>query len=58
VPTLPLNEIWGHALESDLEECCGLLSDDDGRRFRRVRRYRTEMTALSENLVATARYLG
>ncbi|HTF33899.1 MAG TPA: Mov34/MPN/PAD-1 family protein [Myxococcota bacterium] len=48
IPAFLLNEIWAHALESDPEECCGLVSGDDVRRFRRVHRCRNEMTALHE----------
>ena len=48
IPASLLNEIWAHALESDPEECCGLVSGDDVRRFHRVHRCRNEMTALHE----------
>lgn len=40
-----LNDICQHALESQPEECCGLVSGDGRERFRRVYRCRNDVTA-------------
>jgi len=39
-----LNDICQHALESQPEECCGLVSGDERRRFRHVYRCRNDMS--------------
>jgi len=39
-----LNELCQHALESQPEECCGLVSGDGRVRFRRLHRCRNDMT--------------
>lgn len=43
-----LHEMASHAREAVPEECCGLVTGDDGERFREVWRCRNEMTALHE----------
>jgi proteasome lid subunit RPN8/RPN11 len=39
-----LNELYNHALESQPEECCGLLVGDENDRYQRLVRCRNEMT--------------
>jgi proteasome lid subunit RPN8/RPN11 len=41
-----LQELCAHALESDPEECCGLIVGNDLTRYRRLYRCRNEMTAM------------
>ena len=36
--------MMSHALQSDPEECCGLIVGGDGVRFRRVHRFDNEMS--------------
>ena len=46
IPGRLLNEIYTHALESQPEECCGLLTGKEGWRFDAIHRCRNEMTRL------------
>ena len=46
IPGRLLNEIYTHALESQPEECCGLLTGKEARRFDAIHRCRNEMTRL------------
>jgi len=40
-----MNELYSHALQSQPEECCGLISGTKQERYARVHRCRNEMTA-------------
>ena len=48
-----MNELCNHALESQPEECCGLVTGNDRNRFERVHRCRNEMTARHRDDPAT-----
>jgi proteasome lid subunit RPN8/RPN11 len=39
-----LQEMMSHAVQSDPEECCGLIVGDEGVRYLRVHRFENEMT--------------
>lgn len=44
VPASVLHDVFAHAREADPEECCGLITGDDARRYRHVVRCRNDMT--------------
>ena len=44
-----LNELCAFAVETQPEECCGLVSGDERMRFRRVHRCGNDMTLLHQN---------
>lgn len=46
IPRRLLNELFAHALESQPEECCGLLTGSTPGRFERAHRCRNDMTRL------------
>jgi proteasome lid subunit RPN8/RPN11 len=48
IPARILNELRAHALESDPEECCGLLLSQGGHRYGKVKRCHNEMTLRHE----------
>jgi len=49
MPGRVLNELCAHAVDSQPEECCGLVTGFDGDRFRTVYRCRNNMTMLHRN---------
>jgi adenylyltransferase/sulfurtransferase len=49
LPADLLHELCKHALETQPEECCGLVLGDAERRFQQLVRCRNEMTALHQN---------
>jgi proteasome lid subunit RPN8/RPN11 len=49
LPGSVLNEMFAHARQACPDECCGLLTGDDGERFRHCHRCRNEMTRLHQN---------
>lgn len=48
IPADLLHELCRHAVETQPEECCGLLIGDDEERYRRLVRCRNVMTALHD----------
>jgi proteasome lid subunit RPN8/RPN11 len=44
IPALILNELYRHALDTQPEECCGLIVGDEIDRFQRLEACRNEMT--------------
>ena len=44
MPAPVLNELYRHALDTQPEECCGLIVGDEGNRFQRLEVCRNEMT--------------
>ena len=49
MPGRILNELSTHALEAELEECCGLIVGDDRERYQQLVRCRNEMTQRHQN---------
>jgi proteasome lid subunit RPN8/RPN11 len=45
IPGRVMNELCNHALESEPEECCGLLTGHRGERFANIYRCRNDMSA-------------
>lgn len=44
IPASVLHDVFAHAREADPEECCGLITGDEGERYRHVVRCRNDMT--------------
>jgi len=44
IPASVLHDVFAHAREADPEECCGLITGDETRRYRHVVRCRNDMT--------------